>query len=61
MLDEHAQKLFDQKGAECERLRRLLRSHRVRLSTRARKIVNELSTENARLRAALASYMREDE
>lgn len=61
MLDEHTQKLFDQKGAECERLKRLLRRQRVRLSTKARKIVNQLSTENASLRAALAACMREDD
>jgi len=61
MLNEETQKLFDAKGAQCERLKRLLRSQRVRLSTKAREIVNRLADENALLRAALMERMREDE
>lgn len=56
MLDEHAQKLFDQKGAQCERLERLLRKRRFD----SMRLLRKQATENQRLRAALMARMRED-
>lgn len=60
-MDEHAQKLFDAKGAECERLRRLVRRQRKRLSTSARKIVNRQAEQIRALETALLLARREDE
>lgn len=61
MRDEEAARLLTEKGAQCDKLRRMVRRHRERLSTKAREIVNRQARRIQLLEAELVSYRKEDE